>query len=150
MPAGPCLKTIWVGFALLTAAFGMSAHAQQAPLGVFLDHRGEGGVELAPCGDKLCGHVVWLRDGTPAKGCGLEIIGDAAPVKEGVWDGGWILDPQIGERFDVEITRLNAEEVQIIGYLGTKDLSETYVWKKAPDNLIRCSQQTDIVLISAQ
>jgi len=102
-------------------------------LGVYLDHRGDGAIEFKQCGEKLCGHVVWVREGAPPEACGLEIIGDAAPVRDGVWDGGWILDPDIGQKFDVEITRL--------------DLSETFLWKKAPLDLARCNVRSGVAVV---
>lgn len=93
---------------------------------------------------------MWLREGAAAEACGLAIIGDAALVREGVWDGGWILDPEIGEKFDVEITKLSGEEIQVMGYLGTKELSQTFVWKKAPKDLARCAAPSNVVLRRAK
>lgn len=114
--------------------------AVSKPLGIFVDHRGEGAIEILPCGGKLCGQVVWLREGAPSDACGLAVIGNVKPVAKNVWDGGWILDPEIGEKFDVELTKLDSGELQVVGYLGTKELSETYVWKKAPADLQRCAK----------
>ena len=127
-----------LGFALESQA--------ETPYGVFYDHRGDGAVEIGPCGSKLCGHVVWVREGVPATACGMAIIGDVANIGDGVWDGGWILDPEFGQKFDVEITPLGGDEIQVVGYMGTKVLSETFVWKKAPSDLPRCQplQQGDI------
>lgn len=126
--------------AAVTAVPGtQKAATRQGSLGVFLDHNGDGAIELRPCGEKLCGHVVWLREGAPPEACGKEIIGDVVPVRDGVWDGGWILDPEADMKFDVEISRINDEEIQVMGYLGSKDLSETFVWKKAPASLAKCT-----------
>ena len=119
-----------------------------ADLGVFVDHRGDGAIEFKACGNKLCGRVVWVRDGAPPEACGTEIIGDASPVGDGVWDGGWILDPQIGEKFDVQVTKLSDGEVQVMGYLGSKDLSRTFLWKKASSSLKRCGMPGDVALAS--
>ena len=30
-------------------------------LGVWVEEDGEAHIEIAPCGDKLCGHIVWLK-----------------------------------------------------------------------------------------
>ena len=64
---------------LTAAALSTSSTAASAngPLGVWLDHTGRGAVEIKPCGDKLCGHVVWVKSTTDSKGCGRQIIGDA-------------------------------------------------------------------------
>ncbi|MBU2581738.1 MAG: DUF2147 domain-containing protein [Alphaproteobacteria bacterium] len=131
-----------------TAASGEAAEAKGAgALGVYLDHRGDGAVEFADCGGKLCGRVVWVRQGLPADACGKEVIGSVARIREGVWDGGWILDPEIDQKFDVEISKLSDEEIQVLGYLGSKDLSETFVWKKAPQGLVKCTVQRDVALV---
>lgn len=127
-------------------SYSVSAEPESSAggLGVYMDHRGDGAIELSDCSGKICGHVVWLREGAPAEACGREIIGNAAPVKDGVWDGGWILDPELDQKFDVELTKLNESELQVMGYLGTKLLSETFVWKKASADLPRCGVQGDI------
>lgn len=133
-------------FACLLTAFCLAASPVWADgsLGVFFDHTGEGAVQIEPCDGKLCGRVVWIREDMPMTACGLAVIGNVAKVGEGVWDGGWILDPEFGGKFDVEITRLNDEEIQVVGYLGTKTLSETFVWKRAPANLQRCIPSGEI------
>lgn len=122
---------------LLSAPLAFS-ETETGSHGIYVDHRGDGAIELVSCGGKLCGQVVWIREGAPAEACGLAVIGNVAPVSKNVWDGGWILDPEIGEKFDVELTKLESGELQVVGYLGTKMLSETYLWKKAPENLPRC------------
>ena len=129
--------------AIVTGAFlasGAVSEPEATALGTYVDHRGDGAIELTPCGSKLCGKVVWVREGAPPEACGLAVIGNVAPISKDVWDGGWILDPEIGQKFDVELTKLSTGELQVVGYLGTKALSETFVWKKAPDNLQRCQE----------
>ena len=61
----------------------MGANETQAGsdvLGIWIDHTGRGGVELKECGSNLCGHLVWLKEGTDKRGCGLQIIGKARSV----------------------------------------------------------------------
>lgn len=125
--------------------------APPAPTGVWIDHTGRGAVEIAPCGQgqTLCGRIVWMKAPTDPKGqplrdglnpdrtqrsrpiCGLQIIGELKPQRDGSWDNGWIYDPEQGESFDVEI-RLRAPDVlQVKGYKGLKFLSETFQWQRA-------------------
>ncbi|MCH9807711.1 MAG: DUF2147 domain-containing protein [Alphaproteobacteria bacterium] len=140
---GLVLTGLW-GWGLMSHPGDFQPVGPVAELGVYIDHRGDGAIEFRDCAGKICGRVVWLRDGAPSEACGREIIGNAALVKNGVWDGGWILDPEIDQKFDVEITWLNKDEIQVMGYLGSKALSETFVWKKAAVGLPRCGVHGEI------
>ena len=119
------------------------------PAGLWIDHTGRGAVEILPCGQKLCGRIVWmqqpndkrgqpLRDGlNPEKSlrsrpiCGLQVIGDLEPQRDGSWDKGWIYDPEQGEAFDVEIRLRAPDKLQVKGYKGFKFLNETFQWQRA-------------------
>lgn len=137
--------------------------APAGPLGVWIDHTGRGAVEISRCGDagpaaqSLCGRIVWLKDPNDEKGrplrdilnkdtarrgkpiCGLQIIGDVRLQGPGLWDQGWIYDPEKGSSFDLEVRLRGPETLQIKGYLGVKFLSETYVWQRANGNQPRCA-----------
>lgn len=119
------------------------------PVGFWIDHTGRGAVEILPCGNGLCGRIVWMQQPLDKRGqplrdqlnenrrlrdrpiCGLQVIGDLKPMNDGSWDRGWIYDPEQGESFDVEV-RLRAPDVlQVKGYKGLKFLSETFQWRRA-------------------
>ena len=69
------------------------------PTGLWYDHTGRGAVEITRCGSQLCGRLVWLKDAQHAKQvCGIQIIGDVKPMANGVWDNGWIYDPEKDEK----------------------------------------------------
>lgn len=139
-----------------TAAPNQNPHQPASPIGVWFDDTGQGAVEIAPCGDRLCGRVVWLRDpltpeGQPLKDafnpdprrrnqpiCGLQVIGNLQLQPDGSWDRGWIYDPKEGKSYDVEISLRSPDHLQVKGYLGVKFLSETFVWQRAPADLKRC------------
>lgn len=131
--ATPC---VGLALAMLSAA---AAHADNSPLGVWIDHTGRGAVEINECEGKLCGRVAWVKDAENAKDCGKQIIGAVAPVGKNKWDNGWIYDPDRGQRFDVELTALEGDKLRVKGYAGTKWLSETYTWKRAPGDLQTCT-----------
>ena len=131
------LVIVALGGALALAGLGGAARAPE-PTGIWYDHTGRGAVEIAPCGDALCGRVVWLKDEANRSACGMQIIGGVRQVGGGAWDGGWIYDPDREARYSVEITPLGAQQLKVVGYMGTKLLSETMVWHRAPANLKRC------------
>ncbi len=136
-----------------------NAPPPQGPEGIWIDHTGRGAVAIEPCttGEPgLCGRIVWMQEPRDKAGqllrdtqnesrklrdrpiCGLQIIGNLKPMRDGSWDGGWIYDPEQGERFDVEL-RLRAPNVlQVKGYKGLKFLSETFQWKRAETALVPC------------
>lgn len=118
-----------------------AAAANPDPRGVWIDHTGRGAVEITHCGEGLCGKLVWLKDPENAQACGIQILGDVKPVKSGVWDKGWIYDPEQDAKYSVELKPMGEDRLQVMGYLGTKLLSETMVWTRAPENLERCSAE---------
>jgi uncharacterized protein (DUF2147 family) len=127
--------------AALAAAFvsAGTARAAESPLGVWIDHTGRGAVEITDCNGKLCGYVAWVKDSKDANGCGEQIIGDVKPVGSGKWDNGWIYDPDSDSKYDVELTP-KGDTLRVVGYAGTKWLSETMTWKRAPADLQKCSK----------
>lgn len=125
--------------ALFTASIAMTTpSAANEATGIWLDHTGRGAVEITNCGPALCGRIVWLRDEANNKTCGTQVIGNVKAVGVGKWDKGWIYDPEDDERYTVEITTVGGDRLQVMGYLGSKMLSETMTWRRAPADLKRC------------
>jgi uncharacterized protein (DUF2147 family) len=126
-----------IAAALLTTG---AARADNSPLGLWIDHTGRGAVEVKECnGNKVCGHIVWLKDNKNLEACGEQVLGDVKPVGGGKWDNGWIYDPDAESKYDVELTPLG-DKMKVVGYAGSKWLSETMTWKRAPADLQRCSK----------
>jgi len=46
----------------------LSAQLAQRVLGVWSDEDGKSNIEIVPCGEFLCGHIVWLQDPADASG----------------------------------------------------------------------------------
>ncbi len=127
------------------------------PVGVWIDDTGRGAVEIKPCGANLCGMIYWLQEpvsektGRPVTDannpdaakrnravCGLQVIGSAKPQSDGTWDEGWIYDPKVGKSYDVAFELEKKDRLSVTGYKGVKFLSKTFVWTRAPANLVRC------------
>lgn len=127
------------GAALLAVALlPAAAAAASDPTGVWLNDTGRGAIEIKPCGGALCGHVVWVKDGSDAKGCGRQIIGNARKAGATTWDNGWIYSPERKKRYNVELKPLDSSRLRVTGYAGSKFFSKTMIWKRAPDDLQRC------------
>lgn len=126
------------------------AGAASDPTGVWFNDTGRGAIEIKPCGGALCGHVVWVKDTSDTKGCGRQIIGNAAKVGASTWDNGWIYSPENKKKYDVELKPLSNGTLQVTGYMGSKLFSKTMIWKRAPADLVRCGSQEVIAKADPQ
>jgi uncharacterized protein (DUF2147 family) len=108
------------------------------PTGVWIDHTGRGAVEITECAGRLCGRIVWLKDTGHKSVCGTQVIGNAKPIGKDTWDGGWIYDPDKNEKYSVELRTIGADKLRVMGYMGSKLFSETFVWKRPTADLKRC------------
>ena len=152
----PFHRTVRRTFAQWLAAVATSvvlaASAGAAPAGdiatTWLTHDGQGVVEIAPCGGKLCGRIVWLKTPTDDKGaaltdqnnpsqklrkrpiCGLAVLSGLEPDRSGGWDGGKIYDPQEGDTYDAALKLAGPDKLTVTGYLGVKALGQTFTWKR--------------------
>ena len=132
-------STILIRGALVAACLFAGATSVMAePAGVWIDHTGRGAVEIKPCGGALCGYLVWLQDGKNRSLCGRQIIGNAQPIRSGLWDKGWIYSPEDDRRYDLELKTNGNDKLQITGYMGSKFFSETMTWRRAPADIKRC------------
>ncbi|MDX2307682.1 MAG: DUF2147 domain-containing protein [Hyphomicrobium sp.] len=109
------------------------------PTGVWMNDSGEGAIEITPCGSKMCGRLVWIKNKADIKrGCGKQIIGEVAKVGSSTWDNGWIYSPEKKRKFDVELKPLSNGNLKVTGYMGSKMFSQSFIWKPAPGDLMRC------------
>lgn len=132
------LRRLAGGAVLALALLPAAASAASDVTGVWINDTGRGAVEIKPCGSGVCGHVVWVKDGSDAKGCGRQIIGDARQ-QGSVWGSGWIYSPERKKRYDVELKPLDGgDRLRVMGYAGSKFFSKTMIWKRAPADLQRC------------
>lgn len=113
------------------------------PTGVWVNDTGRGAIEIKACGNKLCGHVVWVKDTTDADGCGRQILGDLTSAGGGTWGGddAWVYSPEKKKKYNVEVTPLSDGTLKVKGYAGISFLSKTMIWTKAPADLPRCGEQ---------
>ncbi len=145
---------LWLGAQLI--AMPASGQGAANVSGIWLDNEGKAAIEVKSCGAEMCGNIVWLKEPLDPKGkpwtdmlnpdtskrsqavCGLQIIGGLKAGTNGVWQGGWIYDPEEGKRFDVELSLANPNSLKVFGYAGVRLLSETMHWKRLPQDATRC------------
>jgi uncharacterized protein (DUF2147 family) len=108
------------------------------PLGRWLTANGHGVVEIAPCGDTLCGRIVGIDraptepmptdvDGRPQ--CGLTIIHNERRLADGIWRGA-VTDPRDGRTYHAELWVDDDDNLHLRGYLGIPLLGETQIWHR--------------------
>lgn len=133
-----------------------SSFAAASELGLWYDDSGRGAVQISPCGDKICGHIVWLEDNKASDGkplrdiynpepglrnrpvCGIQVIGNLSSQGDGTLGDGWIYDPKVGKSYNVEVSLSNPDVLHVYGYLGLKLMGRSLYWKRAPNDLPRC------------
>ena len=78
-----------VAFGFIAALFAnVPAIAGDAtPLGLWQRDSGSSRVRIAPCGDRLCGTIVWVRDNESATRVGMRVLYDMQPERPGNWTG---------------------------------------------------------------
>lgn len=147
--------------ALVTSIFALAITAAAASavpkeVGVWIDDTGKGAVKIDICGNRLCGHIVWLRETVNAKGeplfdrhnpdaskqtrpiCGLQILGELAQMQGGGFDNGWVYDPKVGKSYSVALDLTAPDVLQVTGYKGMRFMGKTFIWTRAQTELPPC------------
>jgi uncharacterized protein (DUF2147 family) len=119
-------------------ATGERSVTASGPTGVWIDHTGRGAVEITECAGRLCGRIVWLKETGHKSVCGTQVIGNAKSVGKDTWDGGWIYDPDQNAKYSVELRIVGTDKLRVMGYMGSKLFSETFIWKRPTVDLKRC------------
>jgi uncharacterized protein (DUF2147 family) len=137
--------------ALLLLALGLvvgSSASAAMPLGTWYAEGGAAQVEIEPCGDELCGRVVWLRSPFDEDGCdlrdrynpnaalrgrkveGLEILHGLTPRPDGTWVDGRIYDPASGSTYTCQLALDGDDRVRLRGYIGIPLIGRTTTWTR--------------------
>jgi uncharacterized protein (DUF2147 family) len=127
------------------------------PTGTWLDESGRAGITIAPCGEKLCGTITWLKAPLDAQGkpkldvhntdaalqtrpiCGLPILGGfVAGDSATAWTGGFIYDPTKGESYKSNMHLQPDGTLVVRGYIGIPWLGRSQVWTRPATPLPHC------------
>ncbi|MGN7160908.1 DUF2147 domain-containing protein [Sphingomonas sp. SAFR-052] len=123
--------------AILAAALAVPASAAEAPAGLWISPHHDVAVRTAPCGDRLCGWVVWAsataeadaRAGGTDRLIGTELLEDYRADGRGTWSG-TVFVPDMGRRFSSRIELATADRLQIRGCLIGDMLCRTQRWTR--------------------
>ena len=145
----PTLPRILIGAAI---AIGITAGAaareipmQASPLGLWLTKSGKGVIEIAWCGENLCGWIVGIerapgepmpKDYQGRSQCSLAIITGERPTGDGDWLG-HVIDPRDGKEYQAEIWVDDEDRLHLRGFIGIPLLGQTEIWHRFTGHLTR-------------
>ena len=128
-------------------------------LGVWKAH-GDAIVDIAPCGDSVCGELVWFIELETADGPildkenpdedlrsrelkGIQLVYGFVEKRKG-WRKGRIYDPESGKTYKSKLTRLSAREMKVEGCVGP--ICKEFIWTKLPDDTITAEGLDEAVI----
>lgn len=141
-------KLLLTGLLLVLLVPLALAQNPDAILGVWKNGEGTGMVQVYKRGDKYFGKVVWLKvpnnpDGTPRTDVnnpdeklrtrplkGLENLRNFVHKGDNVWEEGQVYDPKTGNDYSCEMKLVDANTLEVRGYIGVSLFGRTDVWKR--------------------
>jgi uncharacterized protein (DUF2147 family) len=157
------MRTMQPPIAFLAAAAALGAilpvAAQQAPavVGHWLSEARDGVIDIEPCGSKLCGTLIWIKDPLDKNGkplvddknpkpelrsrrrCNLVMMGDFVSTGTNEWGDGWIYDPTSGKTYDAKM-RLDGDQLRLRGFVGISLFGASQTWLRADPSLENCGK----------
>lgn len=120
-------------FAVFAVLFALAAPALAAggPEGRWIAAEEDAIVEIAPCGEALCGTVVEILSNPGAEtGRGVKILIDFEAAGAGKWSG-TAFSRAKDKSYDCNIEMLDANRLKLRPYVGIPLFGETFVWERA-------------------
>jgi uncharacterized protein (DUF2147 family) len=138
---------------LLSAPTAFGAD-QSGILGTWKTEMDESKVEIFPCGEKVCGTIVWLKNpnyldssegkvGTPIIDrhnpdkslrnrplIGLRILEGFTSEGDNTWGNGTCYDPKSGKTYRGKIHLAAPDRLELRGYIGIPLFGRTSVWTR--------------------
>lgn len=139
------LKPVFCGFA---AAICLAQSANADPRGVWITEGGESRVEIKPCGDRLCGTIVWMQEPKNDDGSlkldkenqnaslrdrpilGLDLLSDFIDKGGGKWAEGKIYNPKDGATYRSELEVIDASTLKVSGCVFIFCQEQTWIRHK--------------------
>src|SRR5208283_2325158 len=127
-----------------------AAEKQPDPVGVWSTADNQSHIKIEPCGNKLCGTIVWLKQPLNRAGkdkvdsnnpdpnlrtrkiVGLALVSGFQPGTDfKTWTNGSIYDPANGRTYSCTMTLQDTNTLLIHGYIGFSLLGKTQIWTRA-------------------
>ena len=110
-------------------------------LGIWLVPKGDAKVMIMKCGETICGKITWLKtpedldtkNPDPAKRknkiLGMSMLWGFS-FKANEWVGGQIYDPDSGNTYKCKMWMINANKLNVKGYVGIPLFGRSEVWTR--------------------
>jgi len=146
-------RTMWAIslFVLCVATLNAQEPVAESPSIENVRWRTESGnldVEIARCGDYLCGTVVRVlsnrsmsnpnKEFTPKLGTqaeGMTILSNLRKVADREWEGR-IYNRENGKTYDCRLTQLNRDEIRLRAYVFVQLFGKTQIWKRVSNTAV--------------
>ena len=129
-------------FTFALCAAGAQGDGTVFPDGLWLPKKKDVAVRIERCGKSLCGYISWLRqdvdkvtqEGKPL--CNMKVLwdfnrDDKHPNK---WNNGKIYKADKGETYSGQIRVMNADEIEMRGYVWLPVIGKSYVLKRVRES----------------
>lgn len=142
-------KFLFLSFAFLFGAIGLASAQTLSPLGTWTNSEKKATFEIYKCGDKLCGKIVTLTvPNDPATGkpktdsqnpnpklrtrprLGMVFMQGFEYDEDNKWDDGKIYDPESGKTYSCYMKMLNANSMEVKGYIGFSLIGKSQSWTR--------------------
>jgi uncharacterized protein (DUF2147 family) len=132
---------------VLLAATPVGAQSQ-TPVGIWLHANKRIRVAIAPCGDRLCGRIVWFRWPNDAQGLplvdlknknpalrtrpllGLTVLRGLRRAGDGTWKDGRIYNPDDGVDYQAMMSIRDDGSLRVRAYVLLTALGQTQIWTR--------------------
>jgi uncharacterized protein (DUF2147 family) len=136
-------RTFLAGLAAATLAGAAAADGVQPPLGRWITESGNLEVEIAPCGEALCGKVVRvlanrsmsapgaeMQPADPRPALGMQLLSDFRASGDGEFQGR-IYNRENAKHYSASLRPAAADQLLVHAYVGLPLFGKTQVWRRA-------------------
>ena len=135
------MRTLLATFAFISLLTGRAMADPAGIEGFWITESGNVLVEVAPCGEALCGTIVEVLSNASmseigkempadAPGVGTMILIDLVASGEGQWSGE-IFNRENGKTYSCKVGLASARQMTVRGYVGLPLFGKTQVWRRA-------------------
>ncbi|GGG51548.1 DUF2147 domain-containing protein [Hymenobacter sp. 5516J-16] len=142
-------KILFLCLGMFLGLLGAASAQSLSPLGVWTNAEKKATFEIYKCGDKLCGKIVSLtvpndpKTGKPKTDTmnpepklrnrprlGMVFMQGFEYDDDNKWDDGKIYDPESGKTYSCYMKMLNANSMEVKGYIGFSMIGKSQTWTR--------------------
>ena len=137
-----------IGLAAIALATTPVGAQSSTPVGVWLHDNKRIEIEITPCGETLCGKLVWFKSPNDAQGSplvdlnnpdsalrtrpllGLIVLNGLHRTGANTWTDGSIYDPDDGATYAASMSMQDDGSLQVRAYVLLPMLGKTFLWTR--------------------